>query len=79
MDPKSLNDVVKKVLDGLPEGVKQLPQDMKDNLQSAVSSALDQLDIVTREEFEIQQKVLLKTREKLEKLEKELKQLTDKQ
>lgn len=79
MDPKSLNDVVKKVLDGLPEGVKQLPQDMKDNLQSAVSSALDQLDIVTREEFETQQKVLLKTREKLEKLEKKLDQLTNKQ
>lgn len=76
MSLKSINDVVKKVIDSLPEGVKNLPEDIKKNMHTVVLSTLDKLDIVTREEFEAQQKVLQATREKLERLEKELEELS---
>ena len=78
MNPKSINDVVKKVIDSLPEGVKKLPEDMKKNIQAAVAATLDKLDIVTREEFDAQQKVLQKTRQKLEQLEAEINKLSKK-
>lgn len=72
MGLKSINDVVKKVMDSLPDGLKNLPEDIKKNISTVVTSTLDRLDIVTREEFDAQQKVLQATREKLEKLEKEV-------
>ena len=78
MSLQSINDVVKKVLDSLPEGVKALPEDIKKNLNTIVVSTLDKLDIVTREEFDAQQKVLQATREKLDRLEKELEALSKK-
>ena len=76
MDPKSINDVVKKVVDALPDGVKQLPEDMKQHVHTAVTAALDKLDVVTREEFDAQRKVLEKTRKKLDRLEAEIDALT---
>lgn len=75
MNPKSINDAVKKVIDGLPEGMKQLSADMQKNVHDIVLSVLDKLDVVTREEFDAQQKVLQKTRAKLEKLEGEIERL----
>lgn len=69
MDPNSINDMVKKVIDALPDGVKTMPDEIKKNVQAAVTAGLDKLDVVTREEFEAQKKVLEKTRKKLEKLE----------
>ena len=78
MGLKSINDVVRKVMDSLPDGLKNLPDDIKKNISTVVTSTLDRLDIVTREEFDAQQKVLQATREKLEKLEKEVEQLLQK-
>lgn len=45
-------------------------KDMEKNIKTIISSVFSKLDLVTREEFDTQQKVLLKTREKLEELEK---------
>lgn len=69
MNPKSINELVSKVLEALPDGVKQLPDDMKQHMRSAVTSAFEKMDLVTREEFEAQQKVLQRTRQKLQELE----------
>ncbi len=49
--------------------------DVEKNLKSIVLAILNKLDIVTREEFDTQQKVLAATREKLEKLEQQLEEL----
>ena len=46
--------------------------DIEKNFQSAVSAKIKKLDLVTREEFEIQEKVLHRTREKLEQLEEQM-------
>ena len=44
----------------------ELTEDVRKNVRAALSSALAKMDLVTREEMEVQEKVLLRTREKLE-------------
>ncbi len=50
----------------------QLSSDVKKNMRAALQSALERLDLVTREELEVQQAVLVRTREKLQELEKKI-------
>ena len=69
LDPKLIDDISKKVAGGLPRGLQALQDDLRHNLHSALESTLARLDLVTREEFDIQQAVLLRTREKLAALE----------
>ena len=56
----------------LPNG---LAAALRDNLRAAASSAFEKMDLVSTEEFEVQKRVLLRTREKLELLEKQVAQL----
>jgi BMFP domain-containing protein YqiC len=53
-------------------------QDINGNIKAIIMAVLNKLDIVTREEFDTQQKVLLATRQKLEELEEQVKQLSAK-
>lgn len=69
LDPKLFDDLSRRVADNLPRGFQALQDDLQRNLRSAIESALAKLNLVTREEFEIQQAVLLRTREKLKALE----------
>jgi BMFP domain-containing protein YqiC len=50
----------------------QLSSDVKKNMRAALQSALERLDLVTREELEVQEAVLTRTREKLQELEKKI-------
>lgn len=50
-------------------------KDVEKNVRAMMTSALSKLDVVTREEFEIQQQVLLKSREKLTELEARISEL----
>ena len=50
----------------------QLSSDVKKNMRAALQSALERLDLVTREELEVQEAVLARTREKLQELEKKM-------
>lgn len=67
-DSKKINDITQKISEELPENLKILQEDFKTNLKSGIQHALDKLDVVTREEFDVQSKVLAKTRNKLEAL-----------
>jgi BMFP domain-containing protein YqiC len=69
IDPKIIDDLSRRVADSLPGGLAALQDDVRRNATAAVQSALGRLDLVTREEFDIQQAVLARTREKLERLE----------
>ena len=69
LDPKNINEVVQKVISSMPEGVRALPNDMQENFREALQSVLMKMDLVTREEFDVQTKVLQRTREKLEQIE----------
>ena len=69
IDPKTLDDICKRILNALPPGLEQLTEDARKNARSAMSAALARADLVTREEFDVQSAVLARTREKLEALE----------
>jgi hypothetical protein len=69
---KYLNKIIHKLKDSITSDVEVLKNDIEKNFQSAVSAKIKKLDLVTREEFEIQEKVLHRTREKLEQLEEQM-------
>jgi hypothetical protein len=75
MTTTPIEDLAKKLADAVPEGVRALKSDLEKNFRSVLQSGLDKLDLVTREEFEVQEAVLARTREKLEALEQRLKEL----
>lgn len=74
-DPKAIDDIASRLADALPSGFNNLKEDMEKNFHGILQSALAKLDLVTREEFEVQKGVLAKTRSKLEKLEKTVSQM----
>lgn len=67
-----VNRIVDLMGERLPEGVAELGQDLRHNLAAVVKESLAKMDLVTREEFEIQTRVLARTRQRLEKLEQQL-------
>lgn len=75
LDPKKISEIVQEVMDALPPGLKNLPQEVKQNFREALQSGLMKMNLVTREEFDAQKAVLERTREKLEKLEQKVKEL----
>ena len=66
-----LKNIKKKITENLPDDLEAIKGDLRQNIQSLIESQIKNLDLVTREEFEVQEKVLKRTREKLEELEKQ--------
>lgn len=66
---RNLDDLVRRIANSLPDGVAQLNVDVRRNLKEVISASLSRMDLVSREEFEVQSAVLARTREKLERLE----------
>ena len=67
----------KKFIDNLVDKIQSITKnsplkEVKNNLRSVIQSKLDEFNLVSREEFEVQKEVLRKTREKLEELEKKI-------
>ena len=67
-----LKNITMKITENLPDDLEAIKGDLQQNIQSLIESQIKNLDLVTREEFEIQEQVLKRTREKLEELEKQL-------
>lgn len=81
IDPKKFDEIADTITRALPPGLLQMRDDAEKNIRAAMTSTFNKLDLVTREEFEVQSQVLLRTREKLEALElrvAELEQLINK-
>lgn len=74
-DPKWLDEFAKQITVDLPQGLQAVNSDLKRNLDSALENMLGRLDLVTREEFEVQSAVLERTREKLQALEARVRKL----
>ena len=70
------NNKFKELVDGIlsiiPKNADAVKDDIKDNLKILLNDYLRKIDVVTREEFDVQREVLLKTRKKLEDLEDKL-------
>jgi ubiquinone biosynthesis accessory factor UbiK len=72
IDPNLLDDLSRRMADAFPLNVSVLSDDLRRNLRASLESALGRMDLVTREEFDIQAAVLARTRAKLERLEARL-------
>lgn len=76
LNPKLLDEISAKI----KEAVAQSPaKDMEKNLQAVLQSVFSRLNLINREEFDVQQEVLLRTREKLAALEARVAAMEDKQ
>jgi hypothetical protein len=69
IDPKMLDDLAQRLSRAVPAGVLSLKTDLEENFRSILQSGLVRLDLVPRQEFDVQVAVLKRTREMLEKLE----------
>jgi BMFP domain-containing protein YqiC len=72
LDPKKLEEIAKQISDAVPPGVKNMAEEAESKIKQVLQSQLSKLDLVTREEFDVQTQVLIRTREKLEALEARL-------
>lgn len=75
MSNDSIENLARKLADSVPESLRSVRDDLEENFRSVLRSGISKLDLVTREEFEVQQAVLARTREKLEALEKRLQEI----
>lgn len=78
MSDESIENLARKLVDTVPEGLRSVREDLENNFRSVLRASLSKLDLVTREEFEVQEAVLLRTREKLEALEEKLERFENK-
>ena len=77
MKDHSIEGLAKKLADSLPGGLRSMREDLEHNFRSVLRGGLEKLDLVTREEFEVQEAVLARTREKLEALQERVAELED--
>jgi len=75
LDPKKLEDLAKQIADAVPPGVKNMAEEVEGRVKAVLQSQLSKLDLVTREEFDIQSQVLIRTREKLDAMESRIAEL----
>ncbi len=77
LDPKKLEEIAKQISDSVPPGVRNMAEGAEARVKQVLQAQLSKLDLVTREEFDIQSQVLIRTREKLEALEARLAKLEE--
>ena len=75
MKKETIDQLAGRLAAALPQGVRSMRDDLENNFRSILQSGLARLDLVTREEFEIQESVLARTRTKLNGLEERLQML----
>lgn len=72
LDPKKLEEIAKNISDAIPPGLKTMAGEAEGRVKQVLQAQLSKLDLVTREEFDIQSNVLIRTREKLEAMEERI-------
>jgi len=70
IDLNHIDDLARRLSQLVPPGLRDSQEELQQTFKSALQAGLAKLDLVTREEFDVQQAVLLRTREKLETLER---------
>jgi BMFP domain-containing protein YqiC len=75
MEELRIDEIVRRLLAKLPEAAQHLRADLEENFRAVLRGSLSRLDLVSRDEFEVQMKVLERTRARLEALEARVKGL----
>lgn len=72
IDPKKIEQLARQVHDAMPRGIREFGDDVEKKIRQVLQAQLTRMDLVNREEFDVQTQVLLRTREKLAVLEQRL-------
>ncbi|EFC54061.1 hypothetical protein ENTCAN_09043 [Enterobacter cancerogenus ATCC 35316] len=75
IDPKKIEQIARQVHESMPKGIREFGDDVEKKIRQTLQAQLVRLDLVSREEFDVQTQVLLRTREKLALLEQRLNEL----
>ncbi|MGO4221690.1 accessory factor UbiK family protein [Lysobacter sp. TAF61] len=75
IDLNHIDDLARRLSTLVPPGLRESREELQQNFKSVLQSGLAKLDLVTREEFEVQRAVLLRTREKLDELQRTVAEL----
>jgi hypothetical protein len=70
-----IDELARQLAEAVPKNLRALGEDLERNFRSLLSAGFERMDLVTREEFDLQAAVLERTREKLEALEKRITEL----
>ena len=74
-EPNQINDLVQRLSGAAPEDLRAMKGDLEHNFKAILQASLGRMNLVTREEFDVQRNVLLRAREQLEILEARVKEL----
>ncbi len=72
IDLNHIDDLARRLSGLVPQGLRESREELQENFKAVLQSGLARLDLVTREEFDVQRAVLLRTREKLEQLQRQV-------
>jgi ubiquinone biosynthesis accessory factor UbiK len=72
MDPFRIDEIARRLMEGVPPALRSMQQDLEDNFRTVLRATLGKLDLITRDEFDAQTKVLERTRSKVEALQARL-------
>lgn len=75
LETKKIDVIVKKLSAVLPQSLHAFKEELEKNFHAVLQNVFAQMDLVTREEFDVQMQVLKRTREQLEKLEAKMSEL----
>lgn len=75
MDPKILDEIARQLAAAVPADINRLKDDLQKNFRAVLDNAFAKMSLVTRDEFDAQQAVLNRTREKLELLDARLREM----
>jgi len=68
----SIDKLARALAEAVPQGLRSVGDDLEKNFRTVLKSGFSKLDLVTREEFEVQEAVLQKTRQNLDAMEARL-------
>ena len=77
IDLAQLDELARRLSSLVPPGLRESREELQQNFKSVLQAGLGKLDLVTREEFDVQRAVLARTRDKLEALERQLAELAN--
>lgn len=74
-EPNQINDIVQRLSGALPHDLRAIKGDLEHNFKAILQASLGRMNLVTREEFDVQRNVLLRAREQLEVLDARVREL----
>lgn len=75
MDSPRIDEIARRLLESIPPGLRAMQQDLENNFRAVLRASLSKLDLVSRDEFDAQMRVLERTRARLEELERKVAQM----